>query len=231
MKMTRKQQKLQRKKNRTQQKLQRKLQRKIRWKLKRKVKMPIAIFVGILFLSCFYTEITNASSGNITVKFSEGVDSKILYFKVATMFNGEWQLDEEFENCRVDLNKVSNGEQLAETAETLENYAHENQIALTENRTNDLENNVCLTQLEEGLYLVVMEENDRVIMSPTLVALPGWTGEEMSYDVTVVPKIAEKNIAPKTGWNSREGMYAGVAGTAFAIIVLGLKGKRHGCSK
>lgn len=200
-------------------------------KMKRTVRMPGAVLVGILLLLCFCTRVANASSGNITVKFLGGVDSKILYLKVATMYNGEWQLDEEFKNCQVDLNVVKNGGQLSEAAEKMELYVHENQIALNESEKNDLNNHVCVEQLEKGLYLVMMEENDRFIMSPTLVALPGWTGEEMSYDVTVVPKIAEKNIAPKTGWNSKEGMYAGVVGTAFAIIVLGLKGKHHGCSK
>jgi len=226
MKMEKKQQRLQRKRNRMQQKLQRRLQRKIKWKLKRKVKLPIAIFVGILFLSCFYTEITNASSGNITVKLSENVNTGILYLKVATMFNGEWRLDEEFKNCQVDLNKVDSGRQLTEVAGKLELYAHENQIKLSESNKKDLDNHVCLEQLEEGLYLVVMEENDSVIMSPTLVSLPGWTGEEMTYDVVVVPKITEKHIAPKTGWNSSEGLYALSMGIAILALMCIRSGRK-----
>ena len=198
---------------------------------KRKVKMRVTIFAGILLLLCFCGEITNASSGNITVKLSEGVDSKILYLKVATMVNGEWKLNEVFEKCQVNLNEIKNGTQLTEAAVKLELYAHENQIELSESENKNLTNHVYLTGLEEGLYLMVMEENDSVTMSPTLVSLPGWTGEEMSYDVIVIPKITEKNIAPKTGWNSSEGLYAGVAGTAFAIIVLWFYYKRRDYSK
>lgn len=193
--------------------------------------MRITIFAGILLLLCFYGNITNASSGNITVKLSEGVDSKILYLKVATMVNGEWKLNETFEKCQVNLNEIKNGTQLTEAAGKLELYVHENQIELSESENKNLTNHVYLTGLEEGLYLMVMEENDSVTMSPTLVSLPGWTGEEMSYDVIVIPKITEKNIAPKTGWNSSEGLYAGVAGTAFAIIVLWFYYKRRDYSK
>ena len=193
--------------------------------------MRVTIFAGILLLLCFCGNITNASSGNITVKLSEGVDSKILYLKVATMVNGEWKLNETFEKCQVNLNEIKNGTQLTEAAEKLELYAHENQIELSESENKNLTNHVYLTGLEEGLYLMVMEENDSVTMSPTLVSLPGWTGEEMSYDVIVIPKITEKNIAPKTGWNSSEGLYAGVAGTAFAIIVLWFYYKRRDYSK
>ena len=198
---------------------------------KRKVKMRVTIFAGILLLLCFCGEITNASSGNITITLSEGVDSKILYLKVATMVNGEWKLNEVFEKCQVNLNEVDNGGQLTEAAEKLKLYVHENQIELSESENKNLTNHVYLTGLEEGLYLMVMEENDSVTMSPTLVSLPRWTGEEMSYDVIVIPKITEKNIAPKTGWNSSEGLYAGVAGTAFAIIVLWFYYKRRDYSK
>ena len=193
--------------------------------------MRVTIFAGILLLLCFCGNITNASSGNITVKLSEGVDSKILYLKVATMVNGEWKLNETFEKCQVNLNEIKNGTQLTEAAGKLELYVHENQIELSESENKNLTNHVYLTGLEEGLYLMVMEENDSVTMSPTLVSLPGWTGEEMSYDVIVIPKITEKNIAPKTGWNSSEGLYAGVAGTAFAIIVLWFYYKRRDYSK
>lgn len=173
----------------------------------------------------------SASSGNITVKLPEGVDSKILYLKVATMYNGEWKPDEEFEKCQVNLNKAGNASQLSELAEKLELYAHENQIEMRAIVNKEMKNNICLTQLEEGLYLVIMEENDNVTMSPTLVSLPRWTGEEMSYEVTVIPKLVEKENAPKTGWNSEEGVYVCAFGIAFAIIVLGLNGKRRGCFK
>ena len=194
-------------------------------------KMLGAIFVGILFLLCFYTKIANAASGNITVQLPEDVDSNVLYLKVATMYNGEWQLDEEFKNCKVDLNTIDNAGQLTEVAEKLELYVYKNQIEMIECGNKDRNNDVCLTQLKEGLYLVAMEENDVATISPTLVSLPGWTGEEMSYEVTVIPKLTEKTSSPKTGWNSGEGLYICTAGIAFAMIVLGLNGKCRGCFK
>ena len=206
-------------------------------KLKTKVKLSGGIFVALLLLLCFPAGVTSASTGNITVQLPEGVDSKVLYCKVATMYNGEWQLDETFKDCQVNLNEIDNAGQLTEVAEGLKLYAYENQIEMKEGENKDRNKDVCLTQLEEGLYLVVMEENDVVTISPALVSLPGWIGEEMSYEVrvipkvTVIPEVTETTSSPKTGWNSKEGLYAGMAVTAFALIVLGLAGKRRGCFK
>ena len=94
-----------------------------------------------------------------------------------------------------------------------------------------MKNNICLTQLEDGLYLVIMEKNDNVTMSPTLVSLPRWTGEEMSYEVTLIPKLTEKNIAPETGWNNWERVYVCMSGIAFVTILLWFYYKRSYYSK
>ena len=83
------------------------------------------------------------------MKFPEDVDTKILYLKVATMYNGEWELDEKFEMCPVDLNKIESSERLTDAAKELKAYAYKNHISLIESNGKDEKSDVHLTGLEE----------------------------------------------------------------------------------
>ena len=197
----------------------------------RKITLLVIGVLGSVLLFCLRIGIVNAATGNITVKLPEDVDTKILYLKVATMYNGEWELDENFKMCPVDLNKIESSEQLADVAKELKAYAYKKQISLTESKGKDGKSNVYLTGLEEGLYLVIMEENEGVTMSPGLIALPGWGEKEMSYEVTMVPKMAEKNSSPKTGWNSGEELYVCTSVIAIVLVLSWFYYKRTDYSK
>lgn len=186
------------------------------------------IVFGIIFLLGCHPITTKAASGSMEIQLQEDQEYEISYSKVADMVNGLWEFEEEYEECMVDLNAVKDAEELQETAIDVLSYIEEKQLYMEEQVGTKT---ILLEDLEEGLYLIVSGGNSGEEMLPTLVSIPGWIEEERVYHVTVIPKFVERQSAPVTGWDSREGVYAGIAGIAFAVIMVLLYCKRRYYSK
>lgn len=188
-------------------------------KVKKNTGIKKWIAVGVIALMSLYPASASAATGDITIQLQGDVDSSIFYSKTATMVNGQWELDEAYHGCNVDLNGIESAEELEETARDLLFYAKENHINIEESRRENGEHSIWLNNLEEGLYLITSDETNTTAMLPTLIALPNWTGEEMSYDVTVVPKFVERQMAPQTGWDSKESTYLLLGMLSFVVVV------------
>lgn len=187
-------------------------------KTKREAGIKKWIVLGVITLMSLYPASARAATGNITIQLQGDIDSSILYSKTATMVNGLWELNEEYKECDVDLNEIKHAEELEEAARNLLLYAQENHISVEESEKKSGDNKIRLENLEEGLYLITSEETDAATMIPTLVSVPNWEGEEMSYEVAVFPKFVEKQTAPQTGWDSKEGVW--VVAIAFSLGVV-----------
>lgn len=186
---------------------------------KREAEIKKWIILGVITLMSLYSTSARAATGNITIQLQEDIDSSILYSKTATMVNGLWELNEEYKECDVDLNEIEHAEELEEAARNLLLYAQENQISMEESEKKSGDNKIRLKDLEEGLYLLASQETDTATMIPALVSVPNWTGEEMSYDVAVFPKFVEKQTAPQTGWDSKEGVWMAAMAFSFGGIL------------
>lgn len=188
-------------------------------KTKREAGIKKWIALGVITLMSLYPAGARAATGNITIQLQGDIDSSILYSKTATMVNGLWELNEEYKECDVDLNGIEHAEELEEAARNLLLYAQENHINIEGSEKKSGDNKIRLEDLEEGLYLLASEETDTAEMIPTLVSVPNWTGEEMSYDVAVFPKFVEKQTAPQTGWDSKEGVWVAAMAFSFGSIL------------
>ncbi len=187
-------------------------------KAKRKAGIKKWIVLSVIALISLYPASARAATGNITIQMQEETVSSILFTKIATMENGMWEFHEKYQECDVNLNEIEHAGELEVAARNLLLYAQENHISMKESEKKSGDNKIRLEDLEEGLYLITSEETDRLSMIPTLVSVPNWTGEEMSYEVAVFPKFVEKQTAPQTGWNSKECVWI----TAMAISLGGV---------
>lgn len=186
------------------------------------------IALCIVVLLSFSQMKAEASNGSVEVQLPEGTEYGIFYIKVADMINGLWELEDIYEESKVNVNTIKNAEELQMTAEKLLDYINEKQISMNEKTG---QSSVLLNDLEEGLYLIAFEKSDKMEALPTLVSLPGWIEEEPTYHVVLMPKFVEKKSAPQTGWDSREGLYAGLLGICFVVIVKLQKNKHRFYSK
>ena len=186
------------------------------------------IVLCVVVLLSFSQTKAEASNGSVEVKLPEGTEYGIFYIKVADMINGLWGLEDIYEESKVNVNTIKNAEELQLTAEKLLDYMNEKQISMNERMG---QSSVLLNDLEEGLYLIAFEKSGKMEALPTLVSLPGWIEEEPTYHVVLMPKFVEKKGAPQTGWDSQEGLYAGITATFLTLILLLCQYKRHFYSK
>lgn len=188
------------------------------------MKKYIVLFILCLVSLCSMN--AQAATGSIEIQLQESSDDKILYSKVATMVDGLWKLEDNYQASNIDLNALENAEELEAAAKKLYIYIEDEKMISTEGK-----NKILLEDLEEGVYLIASAGNADKEMLPALVAVPGWTGEEMTYNVTVIPKYGKKVQTPDTGWNSREGLYIGMFLISL-IIIMGLScHNRFKCGK
>ncbi len=178
----------------------------------------------VLILVCLISVFpmsAEAATGTIEVQLKAISEGTMQYIKVANMVNGVWELEEAYKESKVDLNTLETAMQLESAAKTLMRYAGEMQSVPLNDKTN-----ILLQDLEAGLYLFTFTENEKHEISPSLVALPGWDGEEMRYHVQVLPKQKDISKAPLTGQNSAEQIYKAMIFISF-IIIAGLYCQNH----
>ena len=188
-------------------------------KAKRKAGIKKWIVLGAIALISLYPANVRAATGNITIQMQQETVSSILFTKIATMENGMWELNKEYRECDVDLNEIEHAEELEEAARNLLLYAQETHISMKESEKKSGDNKIHLDDLEEGLYLITSEKTDRLAMIPTLVSVPNWTGEAMSYEVALFPKFIEKQTVPQTGWNSKECVWTVAMAISFGGVL------------
>lgn len=136
-------------------------------------------------------------TGNVEIVLPQKEQLVICCSRVAVMKNGEFILEEEYAESKVNLNILNTAEQLEKAAERIESYVKSGFIIET-----DEEGVARLEDLEEGVYLlngIVSESKGDQKMLPTLLYLPSWdeAEEKMLYDITVIPKYGIE--PPDTG--------------------------------
>lgn len=167
----------------------------------------------LLFLLVCCPVNVKAATGSIKMQLPENFEGTISYKKVASMENGLWQLEEDCQKSGVEVNQVEKAEELEQTAKKLLSYLEKNEIPMQKCK------GVELSDLEEGLYLMTFGKQAEIEMLPTLVSVPNWSGEDLVYEVTVIPKYVRKPTAPQTGWNSMEEIY--LAGILLSLAAIG----------
>lgn len=170
------------------------------------------LIIGMLFLLCPLS--VSAAKGNLEIQLSEKDSGMISYAKVGSMINGEFVLEEEFQESKVDLNSLETAKELEEAARTLVKYEKAGSlVALEEDGT------TLIQDLEEGVYLLHTYDTNGKEICPTLVFIPTWmeNEEKMRYDITVIPKYREVEN-PDTGWDSRERLYGGLLAVSAVVL-------------
>ena len=101
--------------------------------------------------------------------------------------NGNFILEEDFENCNIDINDLSE-----ENLENLKNFAKENAETVFTKSTNE-KGKFTLENLELGTYLFVQQnQTETIIMQTMIITIPELTTENgLKYEITVKPKINE----------------------------------------
>ena len=181
--------------------------------MKRYVGILIVLFVCSFSMECL------AFGGSITFLLEDTGCTSIEYTKVASVKNGMFLLDEEYDDCDVDLNVIENAKEAEAAARKLsEQVKVQNMI-----KANG-EKEVEIPILEEGVYLFVFEGEK--MMSPMLVFVPTWmeSTKEMVYDITAVPKYKEA-VSPETGDKDYAKTYLSLFLISFAGMLLVVRGQ------
>lgn len=136
------------------------------------------------------------------------------------MHNGDFLLEKEYEESKVDLNSLHSAAALKGAAQTLIKYEKTGAI-----HEIDKSGTVLISDLEEGVYLIRSYKTEDLEMIPTLVFVPTWMESEgvMLHDVTVVPKI-EKRI--HTGDQIKDGIGLSFF-ISFLVIFVVLFHRKH----
>lgn len=136
-----------------------------------------------------------ASEGNIDIIVSEEEEFSFSYTKVADYVNGKFILINEFQDANVDLNHMENSVDIRRAAKELIQYSEDTVFVTTEHQVAHIDN------LSQGVYLIQGMEKEGYDISATLISIPGWDGtqEEMSYQITVLPKIQRSISSVETG--------------------------------
>ena len=167
-----------------------------------KTKEIVMLFLMISFLTVGAWKNVEAARGESPFIPEEEYKKELgkygnIHIKAADWKDGSYELTEQFEASKVDLNQIETAEQLEEAAQKLKTFSGKRSAKVRADKNGEIE----IKNLETGVYLFVAEktkEYDRI--TPFLIALPTWNAEnrEMSYEVEVIPKhipIVEKQEA------------------------------------
>lgn len=163
--------------------------------------------------------LTNGKAGTS----KEGVEISCL--KVADIVNGEYILDESYDNLGVDLNDIKNASELEAAATKIADVAGNGTLLTT-----DMNGMTTFDDLSVGVYLITATNDQNYDdVTPFLIGIPTWSDEEsdMVYDLEVSPKHTPKpekeqckttKSAPQTNLDSPIMWYFGGA----AVVLCGL---------
>lgn len=150
---------------------------------------------------------------------NENEEFDFVYTKVADYENGKFVLKEPYCESGVNLNDISEGINLRKATEILTAYEADGVSVRTKNQV------AQIGVLSEGVYLIEGVSNADYKISPTLVSIPRWDeGEELSYQVTVIPKIERRAAIVETGDSVKVTPLIGLCCFSL-VIVIGIAGK------
>ena len=161
-----------------------------------------------------------ASAGCLEIWVNETEEFTFTYVKVADYENGTFILKEEFQDCGTDINELHNGAEMRKAAEIIARYETEKTTVKTEKQVARID---CLT---EGVYLIEGIPEEGYEIPATLVSIPQWNKEEVSYHVTVIPKI-QKTVNPVETGDPIDVVPLMMLCAVSLLIVLYISGKSY----
>ena len=121
-------------------------------------------------------------------------DFEFTYTKIADLKNGEFILLEPYVDSGVDLNHMNDNAELKNTIEKILACKVDDKLKVqTKNQIAKIEN------LEEGVYLIEGTTNQKYTIAPVLITIPSGGEGELSYHVSIFPKIQENVEKVETG--------------------------------
>lgn len=184
----------------------------------------------LLWIACLPLAAQAETLGSITLILEENISPEGISFsctRVGGIWQGEYQLEEAFQNTGIDPNELNTSREMREAAEKLAEKAEGGILSAA-----DEEGRIQFTDLSPGLYLLQAENSGSYRgADASLAAIPSWEEEKgsMMYDITVVPKFRpyepEKMTFFDTGENSSLPVCAG--GAAAAVLLLGLLNRKR----
>lgn len=159
----------------------------------------------------------------------EGVELSCL--KVAEIENGEYVLNEGYDNLGVNLNDIKNASELEAAATKIADVAGNGTLLTT-----DMNGVTTFDDLGVGVYLITATNAQNYDdVTPFLIGIPTWSDEkgDMIYDLEVTPKHTPKpektqckttnckttKCAPQTNFDSPIMWYFGGAGAVLCGLV------------
>lgn len=107
--------------------------------------------------------------------------------EIADVINGEYAMQEPYDQSNVEINNIQTANELEMAADTLKDFVSEpDQITLT-----DTMGQADFEALSVGVYLLyAIDVNEYEVIDPFIIAIPTWddADEIMIYDVDVLPK-------------------------------------------
>ena len=190
-------------------------------------------------------EVDTGKSGKITVRLTEGKEGvagagvRFCCVKVADIADGEYVLEERYQDCGVDLNHIENSAGMEEAALNLAGVV---ETADVEEAETGQSGEAVFTKLGTGVYLVRAEDNPAYdTVCPALVSIPLWDESkgEMCYETIIEPKHTPRpekpgkeegpetgvqlRVAPQTGIKDNTVRYLIAAAICFSgVCLLGL---------
>ncbi|MBQ8802057.1 MAG: hypothetical protein IJZ53_00275 [Tyzzerella sp.] len=179
------------------------------------MKRYIVMLIIVLFGT--YTLYANAEEGSVEITMPEEAVISFAYAKVADVENGSYVLKEEYKESGVDLNQLGSAKEMEEAIQRLQQFhTKENFVQTGES------GNVKIPDLEEGVYLIESLSSDEYQISPMLVAVPAWDVEagEMSYDISVTPKMEKIPKSVQTGDGSNTNIFSVFFVVSLIIVAI-----------
>lgn len=177
------------------------------------------------------TEVDTGKSGKITVRLAEGKEGvagagvRFCCVKVADIANGEYVLEERYQDCGVDLNHIENSAGMEEAALGLAGLV---EMADVEQAETGQSGEAVFTKLGTGVYLVMAEDNPAYdTVCPALVSIPLWDESkgEMCYETVIEPKHTPrpeepgKEEEPETGAQLRGAPQTGIKDNTAGYLI------------
>lgn len=168
-------------------------------------------------------------TGSIKITLTDGKEGtskegvEISCLKVADVVNGEYVIDEAYDNLGVNLNDIKNASELEAAATKIANVAGNGTLLTT-----DMNGMATFDDLGVGVYLITATNDQNYDdVTPFLIGIPTWSDKEgdMVYDLEVSPKHTPKpekcktpKSCPQTNLDSPILWYFGGA----AVVLCGL---------
>ena len=156
-----------------------------------------------------------ASEGNINIRVNEAETFAFTYVKVADYRNGEYVLLDNYKNADVNLNELKKGKDFKKAVEVLSQYVDKTSCVTTENQE------AFIKGLSEGAYLIQGVEKEGYEIPSTIVSVPNWDeeNEQLSYQITVVPKIQKEIRSVQTGDGNQTLLLSVLCLISVAVVV------------